>query len=289
MTRKKGKAKKKAAPRGAASAAEAPPESQAVPPADDDAGAPPPGGPPADSEQEAGSPSGGAPAARSGRGRPAKSKADEKSADSKTRAGNRDLFSEVVDRQGAKTKRPVGRPANPADKKKKEEKERKAVLDPELIEEAARASAKAQEGLLVALFGKTFRLGAYESDEDNLLVTGYRFWYRTYGIPFPPWAIFVFCQLAYFGTRLGDPENRKAVKEAMTKLTGIGRPKDIGVVKRAPERAETAPPGQGAPPLAPAAAAATATAPARQIPTAPPLPDDVKLHPDGHVGGDQPF
>ncbi len=137
-----------------------------------------------------------------------------------------DFLDAAVQRQSGNKKRPVGRPRkegdnsrDPREEKKKKEKE-KIVEDPELIDIAAQASADAQIGLLSAIFGPRFGSGYYGKDDNEILAVGFKYWYRVRGVPFPAWAVFVLCQLAYFGIRFGDPANRQAVKNSFAKFRG---------------------------------------------------------------------
>ena len=214
-----------------------------------------------------------------------------------------DLLSQVVKKQSEIKKRPVGRPRKEGERPgaagerpgpgpgPTKAKEKIEPVDPELIEQAALASAEAQTGLLSALFGKSFSSGYYGKDDNKILMVGFRYWYKARGIPFPPWAIFVLCQLAYFGLRFGDNENREAVKDAFNKFRGK-------IIDEKPSAAAGGPaPTQPAPA---AAAGGPAPAPARPAPAAAagapaPAPVFVMATPEPGskmgqlVGGGQPF
>ncbi len=203
------------------------------------------------------------------------------------KANDDDLLSSVVNRQKANKKRPVGRPPKNKDGKpgEKEEKEKKKVLSDEekkeLVDIAAKASADAQIGLMSALFGRTFSSGYYGKDDDEILGVGFKYWYRVRGVPFPAWAVFILCQLAYFGVRFGDPANRKAVKDSFSKFKGKIVDEKAGPPPRQPERgqAQTAP------------AIASASTPKKEEPEVieevkPPKPGDGLRQPIGGDGED---
>ncbi len=218
-----------------------------------------------------------------------------------------DLLGKVVADQQAQKHRPVGR--TPKDKDFSEEKKLRDVRDdPELVELTAEASADAEIAILSALFGKTFEPDYKDRDDRKMLVLGYRYWFKAYGIPFPPWGLFLLTQIAYVAFRLGDSYNRARIKAAIDKLTS--KPRIINAdTPRAPSGPVPVPEGSPlfagpAPAVQPAPSTSTAipavtglipvTAETAPIPARDPAlgkkPNSGSKLADGRdVGGTQPF
>lgn len=192
------------------------------------AGAPPSG----NAEQGAGA-SGGElhqPVSSDGESKPP-SASGASSPDSSGAQASADLLADIAARhQAEKGKTAKGKPgakakgnaaAKPADKK--------IEIDPKVHEFGAECTAKAEIGIMTAIFGQKWASGAYGVDDAGLLKSVWNYYFQYYGLTMlPGWLILVLGHLAYIGARLGDLEIRASISDSFRKLKATIMGKKFG-------------------------------------------------------------
>ena len=111
------------------------------------------------------------------------------------------------------------------------------VADEELMKVGVVATAEAEISLFSILFGDKFQSGHYGRDDRSILETGWRYYFRVYGMAFlPGWLVLVMAHFAYFGQRIADKENKAKIASSFAGLKRFFK-KDEG--KKDEGKAET--------------------------------------------------